>query len=708
MSNNKNSNLQKVSYLLAILIMVPFFSFQWDSFLPNSGIDTGYPSDSITYPSPNDSAMNNITFSHLGDYHDGSSYKMVFHENYGYLANGFGGVEIFNLTDPQTPEKLSEWDPNLNVIDLAIYEHYLYAIVQEQGLVVFDISDPLEIVELCTFYSDFETLNQITIANSKAYVIYESNCIQILDLSDPTSFACINSYYAGVLIENLYIEDNILVFQEKRSLNFHFIGYNDSNLIRSIDIFNLETVSNASQILDFSISSDILYILGNDNLLYFVDIKNPEQILLNKTESVDPDGSNLCIYADKLYLHNRPSNEKSNIMVYNVSKMDHFDIIGQIEGIRSHSCQKILLHDGFLYAFHLSEGFSIYNVSNLISAHYMVSFDEDLSMIDCEIDFPYAYILSQTGLEIFDLFDVNHVQKIGCVFLPNSYQKLVFINNMVYIFNDTELKIFNVYDPSNPTEDFTLSFNGTIIALAASRFTLFLSITYENNQTNYLNIYDLQFWGNFTLRMAILHDTAISYIYVRANLVFCSDLNGALYLFEFTEETETPNLILFPSGQNFFQEISLIFVGSTLYMNNQYLGIQIYDLSNLDEIQLISQHYVYRLQSIYVYDDYIFTIGERQLQIIDALNISSLISIAKFNICEGVEFLCFNGRLMYSFSSNNGVSAYYLPDLEFNRHLEPPHEIPEVISIPGFPLAPIVFVIGISSLLVALLYHKRL
>jgi len=108
------------------------------------------------------------------------------HDGIAYLAGPENGVEVIDVTNPASPQKITTVAGTEGACDLHIHNEYLYVARHVAGIEILDISDkksPKLIGSFC--YDDSGEAKGVW--GDGKYLFIAGNRIKMLDVSDPTS-----------------------------------------------------------------------------------------------------------------------------------------------------------------------------------------------------------------------------------------------------------------------------------------------------------------------------------------------------------------------------------------------------------------------------------------------------------------------------------------------------------------------------------------
>lgn len=259
-----------------------------------------------------------------------------------FVSDFTGGISIYNITSPQNPIKLSEYD-NGGVYCKTIYEdNLLYVPGTSAGVEVIDVSNPYSPYQRTMYYTGESVTNMCKRGDYLAVPANEKG-LYTIDISNPDSlfivdtvahagyinnFHQLNDYVMGTCFYNgifvcsfppsgIFEEENIVtLFTEMDYVAIQdtlaFINVNrDGYYNDSIKVYNIKNPLNAQYLTTFSTLASYNMILRNDSMflacsngLYIYDISdinNPVK-LYQYTDNGYVSG--LCLYEDYIYTFN--------------------------------------------------------------------------------------------------------------------------------------------------------------------------------------------------------------------------------------------------------------------------------------------------------------------------------------------------------------------------------------------------------------------
>ena len=101
------------------------------------------------------------------------------------VAVGTEGLDIFEVNDPTKPKHLSHLNLEYAANDVYLEDNYAYVADSDNGLVIVDVSNPIEPKVVGHYYTGWA--EDVYIKDNYAYVAVGDNGLVILDINDPTA-----------------------------------------------------------------------------------------------------------------------------------------------------------------------------------------------------------------------------------------------------------------------------------------------------------------------------------------------------------------------------------------------------------------------------------------------------------------------------------------------------------------------------------------
>ena len=146
--------------------------------------------------------VSSVPYTQLADVATQQSYGLALQDDVLYVANGFGGLLVLDVSDPAAPEVLSSTAVGSNVVDVDVTEFpsVAYIVSFGGGMLSFDISDPAAPAQLDA-EPTFGFLNALDVdrdygvglVRDVAYVADGQNGLRVVNLEDPADLVSLST-----------------------------------------------------------------------------------------------------------------------------------------------------------------------------------------------------------------------------------------------------------------------------------------------------------------------------------------------------------------------------------------------------------------------------------------------------------------------------------------------------------------------------------
>jgi len=201
--------------------------------------------------------------------------EILIEDNIAYLADDFGGVVIVDITNPQSPIKLGEFNEGGRTYGLYYSNDLLFVANYELGLQILDVSDPTQPTKLGTFY-DGGNASSIAVRGNRAYLADGLDGFEIIDISNPeapTEIAQGEDIPFFGYYNNIQILDDEAYLLCSGGLAIYSIGEDTGDTPG--EVLGGYYFSDSSDII---VNNDVAYLVRGR--IDVVDVSNPESPLL--------------------------------------------------------------------------------------------------------------------------------------------------------------------------------------------------------------------------------------------------------------------------------------------------------------------------------------------------------------------------------------------------------------------------------------------
>jgi len=200
---------------------------------------------------------------------DGDSQGIAIQSDRVFIADGKGGVCVVDVSDPSSPTLAGSWQvaySGVNAKDIAVSGDYVYLATFKKGLRIFDIST-VSAPQLVGAYDTFN-VQGVSVAGDYAYVADYSEGLKIIDVSTPSDPVLAGSY------ENLYRSYDVAV-----KGSYAYVADDTHGL----QILNVSDPANPTHVggyttknsRDVFVDGSYAYLANGGSGVEIVDIRNP-------------------------------------------------------------------------------------------------------------------------------------------------------------------------------------------------------------------------------------------------------------------------------------------------------------------------------------------------------------------------------------------------------------------------------------------------
>ncbi|MDB9541500.1 LVIVD repeat-containing protein, partial [Anabaenopsis arnoldii] len=126
----------------------------------------------------------------------GSAYDVEVVGNYAYVADGNGGLQIIDISDPANPTRTGGYNTSGLAYGVQVVGNYAYVAGYGTGLQIIDISNPATPTRTGV-YDTSGSASDVQVVGNYAYVAGTYGRLQIIDISKPAKPTPTGGYYTS-------------------------------------------------------------------------------------------------------------------------------------------------------------------------------------------------------------------------------------------------------------------------------------------------------------------------------------------------------------------------------------------------------------------------------------------------------------------------------------------------------------------------------
>jgi len=247
---------------------------------------------------------------YIGSYNTAGEAMGVFVDNqYAYVADGYSGLRIIEITDPANPVSVN----SLTTLDRArgidIHGNYAYIADDYAGLTIVDITDHSNMIITGGYDTPCQSV-KIYVENNLAYIADLRNGLFIFDAADPSNPELLGNYEEG-FIYDVFVRDN-LAYLAVTSIGIIVIDISDPANPTFVGALSMLPHHTA---VGITVQGNYAYLACLDEGLWVIDItvpSNPEVIGRYITQN-----SALDVYTQGMFAY--VADDEAGLLIYDVS-----------------------------------------------------------------------------------------------------------------------------------------------------------------------------------------------------------------------------------------------------------------------------------------------------------------------------------------------------------------------------------------------------
>ncbi len=385
----------------------------------------------------------------------GGAVGITVSDSVAYVADGFGGLQIVNVSNPVNPRIIGSADTPGNAEDVFVSDGKAYIADGESGLQVVDVTDPAnpKIIGSADTPGNAE---DVFVSDGKAYIADGESGLQVIDISDQK-----NPKIIGFVNTPSNEASGVVVSDGKA-----FIADRESGL-QIIDISdpkNPKIISSANtpgRAEDVFVTGGKAYVADNGSGLQIIDISDPENPEIIGSVTTSGYAFGVFVSDEKAYL-----TDMSGIQAIDINDPANPEIIGFAD--TPGKAFGLYVAEGIAYiADEYEGGLQIVSTDALSKPQNIPSVKIPNQAEGVFVADGKAYAATLGGLQVIDIVNPLKPEIIGSV---NTFAQDIYITEGKAYIADlfSGLHIIDIADPSNPEIIASLDTPGTASGVFAA------------------------------------------------------------------------------------------------------------------------------------------------------------------------------------------------------------------------------------------------
>jgi hypothetical protein len=312
-------------------------------------------------------------------------------DSFAYLTRSTLGLSLIHVEDPATPVLKSNYESQGRVRAVQKSGNHVYVTGDQRLFAILDVNQPQHPDVIYDWLTSGQNGMDICVRDTIAYIACHSQGLQIASVSDPTTPYLISGYdttfqFYGVDVSEEY------AYLAGGEAGLRILDISSPAVPREIGYYDSVTV------LQVDVDGSMAYLACNEFGLCILDISNPANPV--KVNSITAGGW------------------ASDVMVS-----------GE-------------------YVFLAWSDFSMINVSNPYHPNIVTEISEPGVPKGIYYEAPFAYLVTENGVFVYDVSDTTSIKKVGSYDLPGHGYNVYVENDLLYVADYEDFCILQFTRPS--------------------------------------------------------------------------------------------------------------------------------------------------------------------------------------------------------------------------------------------------------------------
>ncbi len=388
---------------------------------------------------------------HIGTYNTvGSAQDVQVRGNYAYIADKFSGLKVVDISSPAIPVLVGSVDTSGIATRLALYGNYVYMADYGRGLLAINVSNPANPTIQHDYDTDGRALGVAISADGNTAYVADRSALLVFDIS--------NKDVAPVLKHSVATERDAYSVAINGNIVYLANGaigllvYDISNPL--VEPVLLETIDTPGLAKDVITNGGVLLLADGTSGLAYYDITNPAKPQFVSQIDTVGDSEGVAVFGDDVLV----ADGYGGLSVIDISTPASPTLEGYVVTIGAGSALVIDASGNTAYVADYYNGLVVMDISNpfapTVKGHFPIDSDGYFrGCFDMLIDEQYAYIANGFhGLRIIDISDTNRLQQVSLTSLHSKPGRgLDKQGQYVYLAaDDGGIVVVDALDPANP------------------------------------------------------------------------------------------------------------------------------------------------------------------------------------------------------------------------------------------------------------------
>ncbi|NHJ49472.1 MAG: hypothetical protein FK733_16905 [Asgard group archaeon] len=377
-------------------------------------------------------------------------------DDYVYVANYSGGLAIFEMRNVFQPVPIGSYDTD-QCLSVYVSDEIAYVTDDNDGLILINLTDH----ENPTYIAEYSTSSDpldVAVSNNMTYIATTNGGLEIINVSIPTSPALEGTFDDGGYITKLAItNDHVFLCDEEDGIEIIDVSTPDTptEVAEFIDggYYDLDNV-HSYYTYDVDADDNYAYIADGMDGLEIIDLTDPTTPVEISQYSADFTATDVFISGNYAYL----CTIEDGLLIVDISVPASPSLVSQTND-SIHLAEKVIVNGDYAFVFSVDtsvtdSNITIFDISSPSTPLTLEVIDTDYTEnIDFAINGNYLYIVKVVQLEIYDISDPSNPTQettLNLSTFQDEANSFYISGTYAYIGASDGLHIYDLSNPLNP------------------------------------------------------------------------------------------------------------------------------------------------------------------------------------------------------------------------------------------------------------------
>ncbi|HNH06146.1 MAG TPA: hypothetical protein PLF18_15475 [Anaerolineales bacterium] len=376
--------------------------------------------------------------------------------DYIYTSTGYAWFQVLDISDRNNPIEtelsytLNSTNNRNDIRKVVTVEKYAYIVVEDVGIQILDISDPVHPLITGTYSLD-EPINDISLIANLMYITTDFHSVQAIDITDPYNPVLIGEYQNAKSVTNVEVIGNLL-YAASGDNDFQIIDMLDPKFPSVAGSLNLpEEIKSTTTggfektfVSGLAIDGDRAYLVVKDLGIQTVDISNPNDPVEAGFHPIANGINDIAMDGNNIYITTKDTDfEVLNFQSGTFNKTGSFNMPFNFDDVA--------IGSRFIYILGEDSGLWIVDASTPEAFTIVGFYQMGAHVYEMKTDSNYLYFATNKGIQIIKLNDEGFpTQEPHVILEDKSFESIMLETSIIYAAENNVLWAINISNPLQP------------------------------------------------------------------------------------------------------------------------------------------------------------------------------------------------------------------------------------------------------------------